>query len=138
MQNSLSSEVYWLVWSVVLTAIMVIPYAIYRTNRLGGLLQVFRAPLPGDSPFNDDWAHRAYRAHMNAFEGLALFAPLAIAVDISGISNATTVLASAIFFWARLIYAPLYYFNVPYLKTAVWSVGLVATMALAFQLLIKG
>jgi len=135
MTNELSSEIYWLTWSVVLTAAMVIPYAIYRTNKLGGILQVFKTPLPGDSPFNEAWAHRAYRAHMNAFEGLALFAPLTIAVHVSGSSNEITVLACAVYFWARLIYAPLYYFNVPYVKTSAWSIGLGATLTLAYQLL---
>lgn len=136
MTNELSSEIYWLTWNVVLTAAMVIPYAVYRTKKLGGLFQVFKRPLPGDSQFNEEWAHRAYRAHMNAFEGLALFAPLAIAVHVSGISNETTALASAVFFWSRLIYAPLYYFHVSYLKTTVWSVGLIATLTLSYELLI--
>ncbi|MEA1888266.1 MAG: MAPEG family protein [Pseudomonadota bacterium] len=80
---------------------------------------------------------RAYRAHMNAFEGLALFAPLAIAVDVSGSSNEITVLACVVYFWTRLIYAPLYYFNVPYVKTSAWSIGLGATLTLAYQLLTR-
>ena len=135
MINQLSAEIYWLTWNVILTAVMVIPYAAYRTKKLGGLLQVFKTPLPGDTPFNEAWAHRAYRAHMNAFEGLAMFAPLAIAVHVSGISNEITVLACAVYFWSRLLYAPLYYFHVPYLNTTAWSVGLGATLTLACQLL---
>ena len=135
MTTHLSSEMFWLTWSVVLTIAMVIPYAVYRSNKLGGLVQVFKTPLPGDTPFDDAWAHRAYRAHMNAFEGLILFAPLAIAIQISGTGNEITAIAAATYFWARLVYAPLYYFHVPYLKTTVWSVGLGATLVLAYQLL---
>lgn len=137
MTSTLPSEIYWLTLNVVLTAFMVLPYAIYRTQKLGGIWQVFLTPLPGDAPFPDAaWAHRAYRAHMNAFEGLALFAPLAIAVHVTGSSSTATELSCAIYFWSRLIYAPLYYFKVPVLKTAVWSVGLGATLALAYQLLV--
>lgn len=135
MTATISSEIYWLTWNVVLTAAMVIPYAVYRTGKLGGLLQVLKRPLPGDSPFDDAWAHRAYRAHMNAFEGIALFAPLAIAVHVTGVSNEITAIACATYFWARLIYAPLYYFEVPYVKTPVWFIGLGATLVLAYQLL---
>jgi len=135
MDQTLSSELYWLGWNIVLTAVMVIPYATYRTIKLGGLLQVFKTPLPGDNPFDDAWAHRAYRAHMNAFEGIALFAPAAIAVHVSGAGNEITAMAAAVYFWARLIYAPLYYFEVPYLKTSVWSVGLTATLVLVYELL---
>lgn len=136
MATTLSTEIYWLTWNVVLTAVMVIPYAIYRTGKLGGLLQVFKTPLPGDSPFDDEWAHRAYRAHMNAFEGIALFAPLAIGVHISGMGNEITGMACAVYFWARVFYAPLYYFDVPYFKTSAWFVGLGATLTLAYQLLV--
>jgi uncharacterized MAPEG superfamily protein len=131
----MTSEIYWLTLNVVLTALMVIPYAIYRTKKLGGLWQVFKTPLPGDSPFDDAWAHRAYRAHMNTFEGIALFAPLALAVHTTGMSNEITAIASETYFWARLIYAPLYYFDVPVLKTTSWFIGLGATLTLAYQLL---
>lgn len=134
--NTLSSELYWLTLNVILTALMVMPYAAYRLNKLGGLVQVFKTPLPGDTPFDEAWAHRAYRAHMNAFEGIALFAPLAIAVHLAGIGNEITAMACAVYFWARLIYAPLYYFEVPYLKTTAWSIGLTATLVLAYQLLV--
>ena len=135
MNTTLSAELYWLTWNVLLTASMVIPYAVYRTNKLGGLFQVLKRPLPGDSPFDDAWAHRAYRAHMNAFEGLALFAPVAITVHVSGMGNEITAMCSAVFFWARFIYAPLYYFEVPYIKTPVWAVSLVASLTMAYQLL---
>jgi len=131
----MSPEIYWLTLSIVLTALMVTPYAAYRTRKLGGLWQVFVRPLPGDNPFDDEWAHRAYRAHMNAFEAIALFAPLAIAVHVTGMGNEVTAYASATFFWARLFYAPLYYFKVPILRTAIWMVALFATLVLAYQLI---
>jgi len=132
----MSPEIYWMTLNVILTAVMVIPYAIYRTRKLGGLWQVFKTPLPGDSPFDDEWAHRAYRAHMNAFEGIALFSPLAIAVHVTAMGNEVTAIACATYFWARLVYAPLYYFDVPVFKTGSWFVGLIATLVLAYQLLV--
>lgn len=58
-KSIMSDEIYWLAWNVVLTAAMVIPYAVYRTRKLGGIRQFFLRPLPGDSPFDDEWAHRA-------------------------------------------------------------------------------
>ena len=133
MENNISPEIYWLAWTVILTAAMVIPYAVYRTRKIGGLLQVFMRPLPGDNPFDDDWAHRAYRAHMNAFEGIALFAPAVLAVQVTGTNTEMTALAAAAYFWARLAYAPMYYFSVPVLRTALWFVGLLASLYLAFH-----
>ena len=131
----MTPEIYWLTLSVLLTASMVAPYAVYRIRSLGGLWQTLLTPLPGDSPFDDEWAHRAYRAHMNAFEGLILFAPLVLAIHTTGIGNELTAKASATYFWARLIYTPLYYFKVPVLRTVVWMVGLIATLVLAYQLI---
>ena len=131
----MSSEIYWLTLNVILTTLMVVPYATYRVIRLGGIWQVFLRPLPGDAPFDDPWAHRAYRAHMNAFEGLALFAPVAIGVHITGTSNDITAISAAVFFWARLIYAPMYYFNVPILRTGIWAVSLIANLVMVYQML---
>lgn len=131
----MTPEIYWLTLNIILTAVMVTPYAVYRTKKLGGLWQVFKTPLPGDSPFDDEWVHRAYRAHMNAFEGIALFAPLAIAIHVTGAGNDMTAMAAAIYFWTRLAYAPLYYFDVPVLKTTSWFIGLIATLTLAYELL---
>lgn len=36
----MSDEIYWLTWNIVLTAAMVIPYALYRMKKLGGLWNV--------------------------------------------------------------------------------------------------
>ena len=131
----MTTEIFWLTLTIVLTTLMVLPYAIYRTRKLGGILQVFKNPLPGDSPIEAAWAHRAYRAHMNAFEGLILYAPLVLALHVTSQNNAVTAITTAVYFWSRLLYAPLYYFDVAYLKTAIWSVGLFATLTLAYQLL---
>lgn len=138
MITNISSEVFWLACTVALTAAMVIPYAVYRTIKIGGLWQVFLRPLPGDEPFDDKWAHRAYRAHMNAYESIALFAPAAIAVHVTGIGTEMTAMACAIHFWSRVAYAPLYYFKVPIFRTAIWFISLFATLYLVIQIISNG
>ena len=136
MNTDISSEMFWLACNVILTAAMVIPYAVYRVGKLGGLWQAFLRPLPGDAPFDDDWAHRAYRAQMNAFEGMTMFAPAVIAVQVTGTGTEMTALASAIFFWARLAFAPLYYFKVPVFRTAIWFVSLAAILFLGLHVIL--
>ncbi len=130
----MSSEIFWLGMTTVYTALLVAPYAANRIGRMG-LAQVFLNPLPGDDPFDEAWAHRAYRSQMNAFENLALFAPLAVGVHVTGTSNEITAIASATFFWARVVHAPLYIFNVPIFRTVAYFVGLGATLTVAYQLL---
>jgi uncharacterized MAPEG superfamily protein len=112
----------------------VIPYAIYRIGKIG-LLQVFLNPLPGDAPFDHAWAHRAYRAHMNSFENLTLFAPIALSVVIVDSGNATTALWAQVYFWARLVHWPMTITKAPFARTIAYFVGLYATLAMAWQVL---
>jgi len=102
----------------------------YECKGCGALLK----PLPGDSPFDEAWAHRAYRAHMNAFEGLALFAPLAVAVQVTGLGNEVTALACATYFWARLVHYIVYTAGIPWLRTLSYAVGWVCNVLLILQL----
>lgn len=131
----MSSEVYWLILVTAYSAVLFIPYAVVRISRIG-LLRLLISPLPGDDPFEQTWAHRAYRAHMNAIENLAIFAPLALAVHVTGLSNETTVAAAQVYFWARLIHAPFYIFNTPFVRTIAYFVGLGACLTLAAQLVL--
>jgi uncharacterized MAPEG superfamily protein len=127
------SEIYWLILSTILTPLLIIPYAFVRIRRIGW--RVLSNPLPGDDPFAQAWAHRAYRAHMNAIENIAVFAPLVLAVVVTGSGNEVTATACAVYFWARLIHAPFYIFNTPYVRTIAFFVGLGACFVLAYELL---
>lgn len=132
----MSSEIFWLGLTTVYTALLVWPYAINRVGRIG-IANVFLRPLPGDDPFEHAWAHRAYRSHMNAFENLALLAPIAIGIHVTGTSNEFTQTAAAVVFWCRFLHAPLFIFNVPVVRTVVYFVGYFATLAMAWQLLVN-
>ena len=57
---TLASELYWLTLNVNLTSFMATPYAAYRLKKIGGITQVFKTPLPDDSPYDDDWEHRHF------------------------------------------------------------------------------
>jgi uncharacterized MAPEG superfamily protein len=134
MNLSVASEIHWMSLSALLTVLLVLPYAVVRVRKIG-LFRVFTNPLPGDDPFEQAWAHRAYRAHMNAVENLVVFAPLALAVYATGLGNSTTSLACAIYFWARLVHAPAYILNAPYLRTIAYFFGVGACIVLAARLL---
>jgi uncharacterized MAPEG superfamily protein len=108
----MSAEIYWLTLSTVLTALLFMPYGLNRAVRYG-LSRMAIFPPMGDDPFEAPWAHRAYRAHMNAIECLVTFAPLAIAVHVTGVSNEITQTACAVYFFARVAHAPIYIFKVP-------------------------
>ncbi len=133
--NAVSAEIYWLTLSALYTVLLIFPYAYVRIARIG-FLQLLTNPLPGDDPFTQEWAHRAYRAHMNAIENIAIFAPLVLAVQVTGSGNEITAQAAAVYFWARFIHAPTYIFNVPYVRTIAFFVGLGACFVLGYQILV--
>lgn len=134
----MSSELYWLVLTTALTGFLSLLYVLNIIARQWPVLglRVFASPPePGEDRFKWAWGNRAYGAHMNAVENLAVFAPLAIAVHISGGSNAITVVTCQIYFWARLIHPIFYITGIPYGRPISWTVGLIATLTLAYQLI---
>ena len=129
----MSSEIFWLTMTAILTPLLTAPYAANRISRIG-FMRLLVNPLPGDDPFKQEWAHRAYRAHMNAIENLVVFAPLAIAVHVTGTSNHVTAAACATYFFARAIHAPSYLLNTPYVRFFAYFTGVGACFVLAYQL----
>ena len=47
------------------------------------------------------------------------------AAAVIGAAGALTVWGTALYFWARVVYVPLYAFGVPYVRSLVWLVSLV-------------
>ena len=138
MASTMTSELYWLILTTALTGLLSIPYVLNIMSKqwpILGLRLFARPPEPGEDRFAWAWGRRAEGAHMNAVENLVIFAPLALAIHVTGSGNEVTALACATYFWARLIHAPFYIVNAPYVRTAAWTVGLVACFVLAYQLL---
>jgi uncharacterized MAPEG superfamily protein len=69
-------------------------------------------------------------AHTNAVENLVIFATLVLILHAIHHSTASTVLACAVFFWARLAHAVIYMLGVPVLRTLAFTVGFLAQVAL--------
>jgi len=80
-------------------------------------------------------AGRLQRAQSNFFETFPFFAAAAIAVVLAGRGSDTTALAAQVYFWARVVYLPLYAAGVPYVRSLVWLVSIVAILAMVFALL---
>lgn len=130
----MTGEIYWLTLTTLFSSLLFIPYAYVRISNIG-FVRLLVSPLPGDDPFEKEWAHRAYRAHMNAVENIVIFAPLVLAVQLTGLNNEVTLQACMVYFWARVIHAPFYIFNTPFVRTIAYFVGLGACLVLAYQLL---
>jgi uncharacterized MAPEG superfamily protein len=66
---------------------------------------------------------RAERALRNFLETFAAFAALALAVTVTGKADWWSGFGAALYFWARVVYLPLYLGGVPYFRSAVWLVS---------------
>jgi len=73
-----TTELYWLTLTALMTALFWVPYVLNRmvVSGLGGTLS-------GTSPTSEGhsaWANRAIKAHTNAIENLAIFAPIVLGI----------------------------------------------------------
>ena len=128
----MSRELFWLTLTVALTGLLWIPYILDRC-KVRGLRATMDNPKPNDTP-QSPWAMRLYFAHTNAVENLVIFAPLVLILDSLNISTAVTVIACAIFFWARLAHAILYALGVPVLRTLAFTVGFICQVVLVLAI----
>jgi len=113
-----------LVWSAILTFVMLTAASLLRCQGWtpSGMQRAFgnRDDLPEPTAL----AGRADRAANNMIEGLVIFTALAAAVHFSGKGGAQSDLGATLFFWARLIYWPVYLAGIAYLRTAIWFVSI--------------
>ena len=128
----MTSELMSLTWVVALTAVIWIPY-ILNTIAVRGLLNAVGYP-ENPAPLAP-WAERMKKAHYNAVENLVVFAALVLTAHAAGISNDTTVLASDVYFWARLAHLLLYTFAVPWGRTLAFAVAWLCQIAILLQLI---
>ena len=116
-----------------MTALFWIPYILHRIAKRG-LMGAMANPSPDAVPV-DPWADRAQRAHDNAIENLAVFAPLVIAVQMTGMNSALTAGAAMLFFFARLAHYAVFTLGLPVVRTLAFAAGFLAQAALALRLL---
>jgi len=119
-----------LVWSVALTLVQSVIAV------LGAMQEVGLPAVAGNRenlPPIAGWADRAARAHRNMLESLVLFAALVLVAQVAGRANAMTARGAEIFFWARVIYVPVYLIGIPWVRTGVWGVSIVGLAMIFLQ-----
>jgi len=127
----MSLDLKLLVWAVALT------WAQCIIALVGAMLQVGLPALAGNRanlPPLTGWADRAARAHRNILESLVIFAALVLVARVTDRANATTALGSELFFWARLVYVPVFLIGIPWARTGVWGVSVIGLVLIFIQL----
>ena len=125
----MTRELFWLTLTVVLTGLLWIPYTINRCQ-IRGLTGAMANPSRNDKP-QSPWATRLMFAHDNAVENLIIFAPLVLILNAIDYSSRWTVLASAVYFWTRVVHLIVYTLGLPVFRTLAFVIGFLAQAVLA-------
>ena len=102
----ITKELFWLTCTVILTGLLWVPYVLNRCQ-VRGLGGAMANPSRNDKP-HAEWANRLMFAHDNAVENLVIFAPLVLILNAINYSSKWTVLACAVYFWARVAHLIVY------------------------------
>ena len=76
------------------------------------------------------WGRRALAAHLNSFEAFPAFAAAVLVAAAAGADPVWTSRLAIGFVVARALYLPLYIADLHLLRSAVWTIGLAATVGL--------
>jgi uncharacterized MAPEG superfamily protein len=129
---SMTRELFWLTLTVILTGLLWVPYVLNRCQ-VRGLGGAMANPTRNDKP-QAEWANRLMFAHDNAIENLVIFAPLVLILNAIDYSTKWTVLACAVYFWARVAHLIVYALGIPVFRTLAFTVGFLAQAVLALAI----
>ena len=128
----MTPEIYWMTLTVLLTAVLWLPYVLDRMV-VRGLWPAFAGTVPEAS--RSLWAQRATRAHENAVENLVVFVPAVLTAHALGISTPATRAAAAVYFFARLTHVLVYTAGVPVARTLAFTAGWLAQIVILASIL---
>lgn len=129
----MTTELYWLAATVLMTSLMWMPYVLNRIA-VRGLWGALANETP-QSPPHAPWAERAMAAHKNAVENLVVFAPAVLVAHVIGVSTSVTATAAMLYFLARLVHYVVYTAGIPVARTLSFAVGAFSTIAIALVVL---
>lgn len=121
--SSVPTELLLLAASVVLLVVQIFVQSGTMTKELGGDWNT--GPRDDGKKPTGVLAGRAERALKNFLETYPAFVGLALALAVTGRTGGLGLAGAHLWFWARVVYVPLYLAGVPKVRSAVWLVALV-------------
>jgi len=133
MNIPLSNELYWLILTILMTALFWVPYILNRMLEQG-ILNALWDPF-GDTATQNKWASRMMQAHKNAIENLVIFIPLVLIIQLTESNSSVSDSACMVYFFARLVHFIAFTFAIPVLRVLMFIIGFVAQITLILILL---
>ena len=137
----MTDALYWLVLTAIFTALQPLPYILERLGRIGLFTAMGYSQDSGHGDSNQPteqtahWAKRAYRAHYNSVEYLAVLAILVLTAHLTNNGAGIVATATMVYFFARIAHYIIYILGIPVLRTLSFAVSLGALLTIAYTLL---
>ena len=127
----MSIELTMLLYSTALYFTLIMIPAIGAIMRNGLAAQAgSRDELPEPDIFNS----RALRLRDNMLENMVMFTALVVIVQFAGTGSEKTALGAQLFFWGRVVHAPIYLAGMPWVRPLAWAVSMVGMVMMALSL----
>jgi uncharacterized MAPEG superfamily protein len=119
----LSTELTMLAWTIVLGFVQIIAAAQFSTAQNGLQYNI----SPRDTPPRPltGIGGRVDRAAKNLLETFPFAAAAILIAAAANRHNGLTAAGAQLYFWARLLYVPLYVFGVPVVRSLVWLASVI-------------
>jgi len=118
----MTTELTMLAWTLVLALVQVFLPILGKTRSYGPKWNA--GPRDEQVPPPDAITGRLDRAQRNLYETLPLFIGAVLIAHVADRNGAATALGAQLYFWARVLYVPLYALGIPYIRSLVWGVSL--------------
>jgi uncharacterized MAPEG superfamily protein len=118
-----STEIQMLCWAVVLGLVQLVLATSLATKDQGMAYNMSARDVP--PPSITPLSARMLRAFGNFRETFVYFAAAVLVVTVLAKSSPISALGAQIYFWARLVYVPIYAAGIPVVRTLVWATSIV-------------
>jgi uncharacterized MAPEG superfamily protein len=126
----LSIELKMLLYSAILGIVQLLAAAHFSTLQRGVKWNL--SPRDQKTPELTGVAGRLDRAFKNFMETFPFFIAAILMVQITQMQSTSSMIGAHLYFWARLVYVPLYAAGIPGVRTLIWLisfVGLIMVLA---------
>lgn len=119
----MTPEYQMLSWTILLGLVQLVIHVL-AAIKARGLMWAF-SPRDAAMPRLDGVGGRLDRAFYNLLETFPFFAATVLLAGALGVHSPLTVWGATLFFWARVVYIPIYAIGLPMVRTGVWGLSVV-------------
>lgn len=127
-----STEIAVLGWSVILLLVHIVAQALSLDRDCG---IGYALSNRDDTKPVSVWTDRLTRGLRNFLETYGAFVALALALVVTGKHGGLGATGALVWFWARVLYVPVFGAGIPVLRTVVWTVSIIGLVMMLMRLM---